>query len=221
MKLLVVEDNKDARECLRDSLAEEGFQVDTAEDGDEGLQKALTENYDLILLDLNLPKKDGSQVCAELRKARHGARVIMLTVRSAIDTKVNLLNIGADDYLTKPFSFDELNARIKALLRRPTKMEDPTVLKVRDLSLDKLKRSVKRGRKTIILTEKEYELLGLLMRRKGELITSEDIAGLLWSKEPLNTAGIGTHVYNLRLKIEQVGKPELIHTVYGRGYMLG
>jgi len=161
MNLLIVEDDKDMLDALSESFRENGFVVDSAEDGERGLYKASINDYDVIILDINLPKKDGRQVCSEIRSAGKNTPIIMLSVKYDVDTKVDLLNIGADDYLSKPFSYVELSARVKALLRRPRDIIKGDVFCIDDLTLDTKKRTVIRDGKKIHLTPKEFFLTGI------------------------------------------------------------
>ncbi|MDD5726063.1 MAG: response regulator transcription factor [Patescibacteria group bacterium] len=220
MNLLIVEDEKEIIDFLRLSLEEEGFVVDTAEDGEIGSYKARTNKYDLILLDNNLPQKDGRQICFEIRSRGDEVPIIMLSVQSEIDSKVDLLNIGVDDYVTKPFSFEELLARIKALLRRPQKMEH-RILKIDDLVLDTDSHSAQRGSKKVHLALKEFVLLEYLMRNQGQVLSRSTILEHVWdmNADPF-TNTIETHILNLRRKIECNNKRKLIHTVSGVGYKI-
>lgn len=218
MNLLIVDDNEEILEYLTSALEQKGFRVEVARDGGEGGEKASSNDYDLIMLDLTLPKKDGSHICFELRKKGINVPVLMLSGNSEIGTKVNLLNIGADDYLVKPFSFDELYARIKALLRRPAKLE-PSILEIGNLTLNKDSRVVKQGQKEIVLTLKEFDLLEFLIRNKGKVLSRSDIIKHVWdvNADPF-TNTIEAHIYSLRKKIEN-GK-KLIHTVARFGYKI-
>ena len=163
MRILIIEDEKETSDFLKQSLENECFAIDVAKDGEKGSFLARTNDYDLIILDYILPKKDGCRVCEEIRKAKKSVPILILSVKSEIPTKVDILNIGADDYLTKPYSFEELLARIKALLRRPKQIESK-VLEIDDLILDNKKHLVKRGKKEIYLTRKQFMLLEYLMK---------------------------------------------------------
>ncbi len=220
MRILVVEDEKEIREFLKPSLEEEGFSVDTAEDGEKGLFLALTNDYDLLILDNMLPKKEGREVCKEIRKEGKKVPIIMLSVQSEVVTKVDLLNSGADDYLTKPFSFEELLARVKAILRRPNKIEEE-VLKVDDLVLDTSTQIVKRGKRSIYLTRKEFALLEHLMKNISKVLSRGIIMEHVWdmNADPFSNT-IESHILNIRKKIREKGKSNLIFTIPGRGYKI-
>jgi two-component system OmpR family response regulator len=220
MNILIVEDNEETLSFLQSSLEEEGFVVDVATDGRAGSSKARNKNYDVIILDNMLPQKDGLQVCSEIRAAGKSVPIIMLSVRSEVATKVELLNAGVDDYLTKPFVFKELLARIKALLRRPKKVERK-VLKVGDLILDMQRHSITRGSKEIRLSPKELVLLEYLIRNRGLVISRVSLFEHVWDMnvDPC-TNTIEAHIFNLRKKINQKGKRELIHTISGVGYKI-
>lgn len=221
MNILIVEDNKETVNFLKTSLGDVGYVIDTAEDGKTGCHKALKNNYDLIILDNILPQKDGRQICFEIRKKRKNVPIIILSVKSEIEDKVGLLNIGADDYLTKPFSFAELLVRIRALLRRPVKIEN-TILRIGDLTLDANSHKIKRGKKEICLSPKEFYLLEYLMKNRGRVLSRTEILEHVWdmNADPF-TNTIETHILNLRKKIEKQDKIKLIHTVPGRGYKIG
>lgn len=219
MRILVIEDNKEIRELLKFGLEAEMFSVDTAEDGESGSYIARTNDYDLILLDNILPKKTGSEVCHEIRKAGRNTPVILMSVKSDTDEKVRLLTVGADDYVAKPFSFKELLARIRAILRRPeTNM--PENLATGDLVLNSRTHEVRRGNASIYLTRKEYSLLELLIRHSGEVVSRGAIMEHVWDLDgnPFSNT-IETHVFNLRRKLEK-GKKRLIWNVPGRGYKI-
>ncbi|KPJ56434.1 transcriptional regulator [Parcubacteria bacterium DG_74_2] len=221
MRILLVEDNKEIIKFLKPCLEAENFVVDAAEDGAKGSFLARTNDYDLIILDYVLPKKDGACVCQEIRSRGKNMPIIMLSVKSEIEDKVKLLNIGADDYLTKPFSFEELLARIKALLRRPEKIEND-ILMVDDLVLDKNKQMVTRGKKEIYLTRKEFALLEYLMKNQGIVLSRGMIMEHVWDMniDPFSNT-VETHILNLRRKIEPKNASQLIHTISGRGYRIG
>lgn len=219
MKFLIIEDDKETIDFLKSSLKDEGFLVDTAEDGEEGLYKAQINTYDLIILDKGLPKKNGLQVCSELRNKGKSIPIIILSVESDAATKTDLLNIGADDYLSKPFSFAELLARIKALLRRPEKIED-NILKVGDLTLDVNGRKIKWKNKEIYFTNKEFMLLEYLMKNRGRVLSRAEILEHIWdvNADPF-TNTIETHILNIRKKI-QGSKNKLIRTIPLMGYKI-
>ena len=218
MRILVVEDDKETAAILKAGLEAECYSVDVEHDGDKGSYRARTNNYDLILLDNVLPGKQGPEICTELRRYRMSVPVLILSVRSEVDEKVGLLNCGADDYVTKPYSFTELSARIKALLRRPGRLE-PAELKIADLVLDTAKYMAFRGKTRIYLTAKEFSLLEYLMRNQSRAISRAMLLEHVWDGEtdPL-TNTIEAHIYNLRRKVDLPGKKKLIHTLPGRGY---
>ncbi len=220
MNLLIVEDDRDVRLLLKQAFQDEGFVVDIAEDGLVGSQKARMNNYDLILLDLTLPHKSGKEVCADIRRANKSTRIIMLSVIDDVVQKVELLNCGADDYMTKPFAFSELLAHVRAVLRRPHKAED-SILKVKDISLDAAHHTVKQGGKEIHLTPKEFVFLEYLMRNRGKIVTRMSILEHVWgvNVDPF-TNTIDTHVLNLRKKLGDKSKKSLIYTISGVGYKM-
>ncbi len=221
MNLLIVEDDKDMLDALSESFRENGFVVDSAEDGERGLYKASINDYDVIVLDINLPKKDGRQVCSEIRSAGKNTPIIMLSVKYDVDTKVDLLNIGADDYLSKPFSYVELSARVKALLRRPRDIIKGDVLCIDDLTLDTKKRMVIRDKKEIHLTPKEFFLLEFLMRNRGTVMPRMAILEHVWDLEAdLFTNTIETHIATIRRKINFRNKRDLIQTISSGGYKI-
>jgi heavy metal response regulator len=220
MRILIVEDEKKVANFIKQGFEEEGYAVDWAADGQEGLLLALDGVHDLIILDLNLPKMDGLKVLQELRKARVKAPVLLLTIRAMIEDKVLGLDTGADDYLTKPFSFQELLARARALLRRRLETE-PTLLRVADLTLDPARRLVRRGAEKIELSTKEFALLDYFMRNPGRVLTRTMIAEHVWDYD-FDTATniIDVYVNFLRKKIDTDREPKLIHTVRGVGYVM-
>ena len=220
MRLLVVEDEKKVASFIQQGLEEEGYTVDVASDGEEGLALALERMHDLILLDIRLPKMDGLQVLPALRQERVATPVLLLTVRATIEDKVLGLDAGADDYLTKPFAFQELVARVRALLRRRPEAE-PTVLQVGDLRLDPARRTVARGGSTIELTPREFTLLDYFMRNPGRVLTRTMIAERVWDYAfDTSTNVIDVYVNYLRKKIDAEREPKLLHTVRGVGYVL-
>jgi heavy metal response regulator len=220
MRILVVEDEKKVASFIKQGLEEEGYAVDWAADGQEGLLLALDGVHDLIILDLNLPRMDGLKVLQELRKSKVKAPVLLLTVRAMIEDKVLGLDTGADDYLTKPFSFQELLARARALLRRRLETE-PTLLQVADLTLDPARRLVRRGADKIELSTKEFALLDYFMRNSGRVLTRTMIAEHVWDYD-FDTATniIDVYVNFLRKKVDADREPKLIHTVRGVGYVM-
>ena len=220
MRLLVVEDEKKVARFIKKGLEEEGYAVDVAPDGEEGLGMALDGVHDLIILDIHLPRMDGLGILQELRKKKVTTPVLLLTVRAAIEDKVLGLDAGADDYLTKPFAFQELLARVRALLRRRAEAEAP-VLQVADLTLDPARRLASRGGEKIDLTPKEFALLAYFMRNSGRVLTRTMISEHVWDYDfDTMTNVIDVYVNYLRKKIEAGREPKLIHTVRGAGYVL-
>lgn len=220
MRLLVVEDEKKVSGFIKKGLQEEGYAVDVAFDGKTGLQMAMDRVHDLIVLDIHLPGMDGLSLLHRLRTAKVSTPVLLLTVRANIEDKVLGLDAGADDYLTKPFAFQELVARIRALLRRKTEAELP-VLQFADLTLDPARRVVLRGVKKIDLTAKEYALLYYFMRNPGLVLTRTMISDHVWDYNfDSMTNIIDVYVNYLRRKIDSDREHKLIHTVRGVGYVL-
>ncbi len=221
MRILLVEDDRKASRLLVRGLSEEGFVVDAAYSAEEVDEQFFHRDYDLIILDWFLPGKEGLALCKELRQKGARTPILMLTARDALQDRVVGLNAGADDYLTKPFAFEELLARIHALLRR-SELTRPVVLKVADLILDLQTHQVMRGGQAIQLTQKEYVILEILMRRTGEVVTRSDLAEQVWTTDHIGLDNlIDAHVSNLRRKVDQPGVLPLIHTVRGRGFRLG
>ena len=220
MRLLVVEDEKKVARFVKKGLEEEGYAVDVAPDGEEGLGMALDGVHDLIILDIHLPRMDGLGVLQELRKKKVATPVLLLTVRATIEDKVLGLDAGADDYLTKPFAFQELLARVRALLRRRADAEAP-VLQVGDLTLDPARRLASRGGEKIDLTPKEFALLAYFMRNSGRVLTRTMISEHVWDYDfDTMTNVIDVYVNYLRKKIDAGREPKLIHTMRGAGYVL-
>ncbi len=220
MRILLVEDSRGIVDFLRPSLEAVPFAVDVAEDGETGSRLAQTNNYDLIILDNILPKKTGLTICREVRDSGQTAPILVLSVRSEAVTKIQLLNAGADDYLVKPFSFEELLARVRALLRRPNKLMGKENLMIGDLILDSKHYVVRRGCREIKLTRKEYLLFEYLLRHKGIVLSRGMIMEHVWNMtaDPFSNT-IESHITSLRKKMEREGK-KLIHTVSGMGYKL-
>lgn len=220
MRLLVVEDEKKVASFIKKGLEEEGYAVDLASNGETGLMMGLDGVHDLIILDVNLPKMDGLSVLQELRKKKVATPVLLLTVKATIEDKVLGLDSGADDYLTKPFAFQELLARVRALLRRRAEAEPP-LLQVADLTLDPATRLVSRGDKKIELTTKEFALLAYFMRNHGRVLTRTMIAEHVWDYDfdPMTNV-IDVYVNYLRKKIDAGHEAKLIHTVRGVGYVM-
>ena len=220
-RILVVEDSPEVREVLLRILQAAGYVVITAEDGDRGLATALDEVPDLVILDVGLPRRSGFQVAEELRRRAFRSPLLMLTARDTVVDRVTGLDAGADDYLSKPFDYDELLARVKALLRRSAMRAQDAVLRVGDLTLDPLTRSASRGDRTISLTQKEYSLLEYLMRNAERPISRQAITEQVW-KQPFDPATniVDVYVNYLRRKLHTAEESEILHTVRGVGYML-
>lgn len=220
MNILIVEDDKETLNFLKLSLMAEGFVVDTAEDGDNGYYKTKINDYDLIILDIGLPRKDGRQICSEIRSEGKSMPILILSVKGEIDTKVDLLNLGADDYITKPYSYIELVARVKTLMRR-TKILEDEILCVDDIELNLPKRSVYQTGKKIHLTPKEFFLLEYLLRNRGRVLTRQAILEHVWDMNAdLFTNTIETHIAMLRQKLKGKKKDNFIRTVSGSGYVI-
>jgi len=220
MRILVVEDERKIAEFLRKGLKAEGYAVDIASDGEQGHFLTGTETYDLVILDLRLPKMDGLTLCRTLRTEKFVAPILMLTVRDSVKDKVLGLDSGADDYLTKPFDFEELLARVRALLRKRGSAE-PTRLQVEDLVLDLLAHKVERGSVPISLTSKEFALLEYLMRNPGVVVSRTMIAEHVWDVHfDSFTNVIDVSINHLRVKVDRDFPKKLIQTVRGRGYVL-
>ncbi len=220
MRVLVVEDESAISQFLKTSLEAESFAVDVAEDGEKGSSLARTNEYDLMILDNVLPKKFGLQVCREVRESGKSLPILMLSVKAETDMKVQLLNAGADDYLLKPFSFAELLARIKALLRRPKQMEGE-ILYADDLALDTKKHKVIKGEREIHLTRKEFTLLEYLLRNKGTALSRGMIMEHVWDMavDPFSNT-IESHILSLRKKLDCKTRESLIQTISGVGYKI-
>ena len=221
MRLLLVEDDKKAARVLARGLGEEGFVVDVAHSGEVGEALAMSNRYDTIVLDWLLPRKDGLEVCQGLRRCGLRTPVLMLTARDSLADRVSGLDSGADDYLTKPFAFEELLARIRALLRR-SELTRPPILTVADLALDPVSHRVTRGRLEISLTPKEYSILETLMRHAGQVVSRARIGDAVWEDDPEGLTNlVDVHVSHLRRKIDGGDQPALIQTVRARGFRLG
>ncbi|PWF41534.1 heavy metal response regulator transcription factor [Massilia glaciei] len=221
MKILIVEDETKTGDYLKQGLVEAGFVVDLVRDGNEGLHRALTDAYDLMILDVMLPGIDGWAVLGGVRKSGKDMPVLFLTARDQVDDRVRGLELGADDYLVKPFAFSELLARVRTLLRRGSKAKESEFLRAADLELDLIRRRVTRAGKRIDLTVKEFALLELLLRRQGEVLPRSLIASQVWDMNfDSDTNVIEVAVRRLRGKMDEGFTPKLIHTVRGMGYVL-
>ena len=220
MRILVVEDDRKLAAVLRQGLREQGFGVDVAEDGAMGLQLALSTEYDAVLLDVLLPRHSGFDVLCDLRKRGRPVPVLMLTARSSVEDRVRGLDLGADDYLAKPFDFAELLARLRAITRRPP-AAPMTLLKLADLELDPARREVRRAGRKIELTAKEFALLAYLMRKKDTVVTRGMILDHVWDMEYDGGSNlVEVYINYLRRKVDQDFEAKLIHTVRGAGYVI-
>ena len=220
MRVLVVEDDAKAARFLVQGLEEEGHAVDVAGDGETGTRLGLLHPYDLVILDVMLPAKDGLQVAAELRRGGITTPVLMLTARDSTADVVRGLDAGADDYLPKPFAFDELLARVRALGRRASG-EPHGQLRIADLELDRIRRTVRRGNRKIDLAPREFRLLEHMMLHPEHVLTRTNLLDKVWdmSFDP-GTNVVDAHISNLRKKLEEGGESRLVHTVRGVGYVL-
>lgn len=219
MKILIVEDDSSIRNVLRMSLEAACFTVDTAEDGEIGSQMARIYDYDLVILDNVMPKKLGKQVCKEIREAGKTMPVLLLSMRSEVLEKISLLDCGADDYMTKPFSFEELLARIRALTRRPKVLADK-ILKIGNIELNKDKNILTRSGTEIELTRKEFSLMEYLMSNKEKVLTKGQILENVWDiNADLFSNTVESHIVNLRKKIGDTRK-KIIKNIPGRGYKI-
>jgi len=221
MRALIIEDDRTIAEFVERGLRESGFAVDRASDGEEGLAAALENTYDVAIVDLMLPKRDGWSVIDELRRRGRQTPVLILSARRSVDDRVRGLQTGGDDYLTKPFAFAELLARVQALVRRATRTPEPTTLTVGDLSLDLLSRKVARAGATIDLRPREFALLEYLMRHAGKVISKTMILSHVWEYnfDP-QTNIVDVLVSRLRDKIDKPFETKRLHTVRGVGYVL-
>ncbi|AJG40405.1 MULTISPECIES: response regulator transcription factor [Thermotoga] len=220
MRVLLVEDEKDLADLIAEALKKEMFTVDVCYDGEEGMYMALNEDFDVVILDVLLPVHDGWEILKAMREKGINTPVLMLTALSDVEYRVKGLNMGADDYLPKPFDLRELIARVKALIRR--KAENKNVkLVCGDLILDTATRKVFRGGKEIDLTKKEYQILEYLMMNKNRVVTKEELQEHLWSfDDTVFSDTLRSHIKNLRKKIDRGFKKKIIHTVRGIGYVV-
>ena len=220
MKLLLIEDNRTLAEGLKKQLGK-SFVVDSVRTGEEGLQRALAGGQDIIVLDLSLPDKNGYDICRAIRLAQVSTPILILTGASDVTSRVTLLNAGADDYLTKPFSVAELRARLGALLRRPPTTYSTEVFRVQDLTVDPYRRRVERSGTPIALRRKEFDILEYLVRNRGRPVTRSMILDHAWdgTKDAWNNT-VDVHIKHLRDKVDRPFETPLIKTAYGIGYMI-
>ncbi len=220
MRLLIVEDEKELAKPLKEGLEYQKYAVDLAYDGESGERLARENKYDVIVMDIMLPVKDGISITKSLRDSGFTTPILILTAKGTIEDKTNGLDAGADDYLPKPFAFDELSARIRALLRRTSQQKKP-VLKVANLSLDPATHEVKRGEKNIDLVKKDFQLLEFMMRNAEKVLTRAEIEEHVWDRNAeLWSDVIRSHIKTLRAKVDRGFKQKLIRTVHGVGYKI-
>jgi len=222
-RILIIEDEMAMRRALEDVLVAEGYRVLTAEDGERGLERAIAEKPDLVLLDIMMPKLDGYAVCEELRRLANPVPILMLTAKGQVEDRVAGLDVGADDYLVKPFSTEELLARVRALLRRIHRTTDaPTTLELGEVWIDLVKQSARRGKKELHLTAKEFAMLRLMAEAAGEPVSRERFLDVVWGYTAFpTTRTVDNHIASLRSKIERnPDEPRWLKTVHGVGYKL-
>jgi len=221
MAILLVEDYEPLRKSLSKGLREAGFAIDCAKDGEEGLWHAQSGDYDVIILDIMLPKIDGLTILRKLRDEKNPVHVLILTAKDMLHDRVKGLNLGADDYLVKPFAFDELLARVRALVRRKYETKSP-VLNIADMEIDTRTRTVRREGRTLDLTAREFAIVHFLALRAGQVVTRSEIWDNIydWAADA-NSNVIDVYIGYIRKKMEEGGLPRLIHTRRGEGYMLG
>lgn len=220
MKILFIEDEKEFARSLKRLLELNHYLVDLAYDGERGLELLKKKEYDLLILDIMLPKMDGFEVAKKVRQEQILTPIIMLTARDAVDDRVKGLDNGADDYLVKPFAFEELLARLRSLVRRKQQPPAPTKFRIGDLELSPSNYEVRRGGKLINLNNKEYQLLYCLLGRLGNVVTREELGENIWGKGEFKSNTIDVHIRHLRRKVDKGRKNKLIHTVRGRGYKI-
>ncbi|MBJ6752346.1 heavy metal response regulator transcription factor [Geomonas anaerohicana] len=220
MRILIIEDEHKAANYLKKGLTENGFSVDIANDGEDGLHLAMTEQYDLIILDVMLPIKGGWAIIQELREAGKEVPVIFLSARDAVHDRVHGLELGADDYLVKPYAFSELLARIRIILRRHP-LQQSELLKLADLELDLVRHKARRGGQTLDLTVKEFQLLALMLRRRGEVLSRTTISEQVWGINfDSDTNVVDVAIRRLRKKVDDPFPLKLIQTIRGVGYVI-
>ncbi|MEM9395349.1 MAG: response regulator transcription factor [Pseudomonadota bacterium] len=220
-RILIIEDDTETREFISRGFAEEGFSVETAENGRDGLYLATDGGFDALVLDRMLPGMDGLALLKSFRAAGYTTPVLMLTAMSAVDERVRGLRSGADDYLVKPFSLQELLARVEALLRRPQEQSETTILVCRDLEMDLVRRTVRRGARALTLTPQEFKILEFFLRRKNRVVTRSMLLEGIWDYhfDP-KTNVVDVHISKLRKQIDASGEIALLRTVRGAGYIL-
>ncbi len=222
MRILIIEDELDFANALSRGLKNQGYAVDIARNGKEGWVLGTVNPYDLVILDLNLPLMVGLEVCRLLRHKRSDLLILILTARDQIRDRVIGLDMGADDYLVKPFHFEELTARIRALLRRDLRVREP-ILRVGDLQIDPAERIAWKGKRRLDLTAKEFSILEYLARHKGEIVTSEQLIEHIWGEDEIDpfTGSVRVHIHSLRRKLgDTFESPHNIETIIGQGYRL-
>lgn len=217
--LLLAEDDSAIGKAIKDGLETAGFKVSWVKNGSEVLPMIEQNSYNLLILDLMLPGLDGMEVCVEIRRHRQSLPILMVTARDAVADRVDGLNSGADDYMTKPFEFPELLARVRALLRRHHVIKT-SVIEIGDLVIDTTQKTVKRGAREILLTPREFTLLEALAQNAGAVLSKEEIAMKVWEDEFTSSNTVEVHVKNLRRKLDDEGESKLIHTLHGMGYSL-
>jgi two-component system copper resistance phosphate regulon response regulator CusR len=221
MRILLIEDEKKTAAYLAKGLGEADFQVTTARDGDEGLELALTRTFDLFIIDVMLPKRDGWAIVATLKRKEVRTPILLLTARDSVRDRVKGLELGADDYLVKPFAFSELLARVRSLLRRSSSVQAPEQLRIHDLEIDTRRHKAARCGIPLNLTGKEFLLLSHLVRHAGEVVSRNDIASQIWDISfPVNTNVVDVMVRRLRAKVDDPFKEKLVRTIRGVGYVL-
>jgi DNA-binding response OmpR family regulator len=221
VRILVVEDEKDLADAIANGLSQKGYPVDTAYDGNEALNQFEINSYDLIILDLNLPGVNGLDICRKIRSEKSKVGILILTARAGLDDRVLGLDLGADDYLIKPFHFPELLARVRAILRREGESRK-VILRLDNLVLDPNSCNVLIDDRKLLLTTKELAILEYLMRNSGRVISQEELLEHIWNEDAnLFTQTIKVHINNLRNKFKSEGKEDLIRTIKGKGYIIG
>ncbi len=220
MRILIIEDDVDMRDLIKLSLESEGFLAEATSDGERGLYLAKASPFDLIILDLSLPRRNGISICKELRAIGDHVPILVISVTTETPAKILMLDSGADDYVTKPFEYGELLSRVRALLRRPKSIDEPIIV-VDDLILNAASGKVTRGERVVYLTKKELNLLQYLMKHKGKVLSRGSILEHVWNanNDPYSNT-VEAHILNLRKKIGRDGERELIHNVPGRGYKI-